>query len=173
MKVAFDEIRCSHRRWRTGRTKRCRRSALLCDEGQQRNLSSPAIHGLLGREGRSPAAFLGEARQELTRYNSVSIRGTKVTDIVSVGGSFEFSCAGGTTGNASKILLAMGLIDELPELSGIEPLYGISIHHCLYCDGFEYAGKPVAALGKGDKGAELAPYDETLDPGRCSLQRWD
>ncbi|GEC17522.1 hypothetical protein NWI01_34140 [Nitrobacter winogradskyi] len=67
----------------------------------------------------------------------------------------------------------MGLIDELPELSGIEPLYGISIHHCLYCDGFEYAGKPVAALGKGDKGAELAPYDETLDPGRCSLQRWD
>lgn len=25
-----------------------------------------------------------------------------------------------------------------------------------YCDGFEYAGKPVAAYGKGDKGAELA-----------------
>jgi thioredoxin reductase len=30
------------------------------------------------------------------------------------------------------------------------------VHHCLYCDGFEYAGKPVAAYGKGDKGAELA-----------------
>jgi thioredoxin reductase len=88
------------------------RTALLCDEGQQRNLSSPAIHGLLGREGRSPAAFLGEARQELTRYNSVSVRGTRVTDIVSVGGSFEFSCADGTTGGASKILLATGLVDD-------------------------------------------------------------
>jgi thioredoxin reductase len=30
------------------------------------------------------------------------------------------------------------------------------VHHCLYCDGFEYARKPVAAYGKGDKGAELA-----------------
>ena len=53
---------------------RCRRRTLLCDEGQQRNLSSPAIHGLLGREGSSPAAFLDEGRQELTRYNSLSAR---------------------------------------------------------------------------------------------------
>jgi thioredoxin reductase len=30
---------------------RCHRIALLCDEGRQRNLSSQAIHGLLGRKG--------------------------------------------------------------------------------------------------------------------------
>jgi thioredoxin reductase len=35
-------------------------------------------------------------------------------------------------------------------------LYGVSVHHCLYCDGFEYAGKPVAAYGNDDKGANLA-----------------
>lgn len=65
---------------------RCRRPALLCDKEQQRNLRSPAIQRLLGREGRPSAAFLGEARQEHKRYNSVSARGTKrVTDIVSVG----------------------------------------------------------------------------------------
>jgi thioredoxin reductase len=54
------------------------------------------------------------------------------------------------------VLLATGLVDELPELPGIERLYGISVHHCLYCDGYEYAGEPVAAYGKGDKGADLA-----------------
>jgi thioredoxin reductase len=135
---------------------RCHRRVLLCDERHQRNLSSPAIHGLLGREGRSPAAFLDEARQELTRYNSVSMRGTRVTDIVPIDDAFRFTCADGTTGSASKVLLATGLVDELPELAGIEPLYGVSVHHCLYCDGFEYAGKAVAAFGKGDKGAELA-----------------
>jgi thioredoxin reductase len=59
-------------------------------------------------------------------------------------------------GSASKVLLATGIVDELPGLSGIEDLYGVSVHHCLYCDGFEYAGKPVAAYGKGDKGADLA-----------------
>lgn len=135
---------------------RCHRKTLLCDEGHQRNMASRAIHGLLGREGRSPATFLDEARQELARYKAIAMRGTRVTEIIRSGAEFEFACADGTTGIASKVLLATGLIDELPELAGIEPLYGISVHHCLYCNGFEYAGKPVAAYGKGDRGAELA-----------------
>ena len=135
---------------------RCHRTVLLCDEGHQRNLSSHAVHGLLGREGRSPASFLNGAREDLSRYKSIAVRGTRVTAISRAGEEFEFVCADGTAGNASKILLATGLVDELPELAGIKPLYGVSVHHCLYCDGFEYAGKPVAAYGGGDKGAELA-----------------
>ena len=71
-------------------------------------------------------------------------------------GGFSFRCADGIVGVASKILLATGIVDEVPELPGIETLYGVSVHHCLYCDGFEYRGKSVAAYGKGDKGAELA-----------------
>jgi len=135
---------------------RCHRKALLCDEGRQRNLSSHAIHGLLGREGRSPSDFLDEALEEVSRYKSVEVRRTRVTDIVAVGKAFDFLCSDGTHGTASKVLLATGLLDEIPELAGLEPLYGVSVHHCLYCDGFKYAGKPVAAYGKGDKGAELA-----------------
>jgi thioredoxin reductase len=132
---------------------RCHRTVLLCDERHQRNLSSHAIHGLLGREGRSPASFLDEARQD---YKSVSVRGTQAMTIGRAGEGFNFVCADGTAGSASKVLLATGLVDELPELAGIQPLYGVSVHHCLYCDGFEYAEKPVAAYGRGDKGAELA-----------------
>src|SRR6195952_425358 len=135
---------------------RCHRKALLCDDRHQRNLASRAIHGLLGREGRSPATFLDDARRELGGYSSIALRTTRVTEIVRRGDQFEFACADGTNGTASKILLATGLVDQLPELAGIKPLYGASVHHCLYCDGFEYAGKPVAAYGKGDKGAELA-----------------
>jgi thioredoxin reductase len=135
---------------------RCRRQVLLCDDDQPRNRASRAIHGLLGREGLSPSAFLKEARRELTRYNSVSFCQTRVTDITPAEEGFEFTCADGTGGVASKVLLATGIVDELPEIAGIEPLYGVSVHHCLYCDGFEYASKPVAAFGKGDKGVDLA-----------------
>jgi thioredoxin reductase len=135
---------------------RCHRKVLVCDEGRQRNLSSHAIHGLLGREGKSPSDFLDGALEELSRYKTVSVRGTRVTGVIPAGEEFEFVCADGTRGTASKVLLATGLVDELPELEGIEPLYGVSVHHCIYCDGFEYGGKPVAAYGKGDKGAELA-----------------
>jgi thioredoxin reductase len=80
----------------------------------------------------------------------------RVTGITPIGPEFQFSCDDGTSGTASKILLATGIVDEIPELPGIEALYGISVHHCLYCDGFEYLGKAVAAYGRGDKGAELA-----------------
>ena len=112
--------------------------------------------GCSGGKGSLPSAFLKDARRELDRYKSVSIRDTQVDDIKPHRNGFEYACADGTTGLASKILLASGIVDELPELAGIETLYGLSVHHCLYCDGFEYAGKPVAAYGKGDKGAELA-----------------
>src|SRR6185295_6834491 len=110
----------------------------------------------LGREGRSASDLLGEALEELSCYKLIEVRGTRVTDIVPTGEAFNFVCADGTHGTASKVLLATGLVDELPVLAGLEPLYGVPVHHCLYCDGFEYAGKPVVAYGKGDKGAELA-----------------
>jgi len=62
----------------------------------------------------------------------------------------------GAKGFARKVLLATGLVDELPDLKGIEALYGQSVHHCPYCDGFEHSGEALAAYGAGDKGAGLA-----------------
>jgi hypothetical protein len=63
----------------------------------------------------------------------------------------QVACADGTSGVAAKVLLATGLVDELPELAGIEKMYGISVHHCLYCDGYEYAGKQVAPTAKATR----------------------
>jgi len=57
---------------------------------------------------------------------------------------------------ARKVLLTTGLIDEVPRLEGIERLYGRSVHHCPYCDGFEHRDQPFAVYGEGDKGASLA-----------------
>jgi hypothetical protein len=83
------------------------RDVLLCAAGQQRNLSSQAIHGLLGLEGRSPAAFLEEARRNLAPYPSVSVRETRGLDTTPVGGEW-------TTGRALKVLLATGIVPALP-----------------------------------------------------------
>lgn len=135
---------------------RCNRNVLVCDVGKPRNRTSGAIHGLLGWDGTNPLAFLREARQNLMSYRSVSVAETEVTNVRPSDHGFEFECADGTTGFVSKVLLATGIVDELPLIAGVEEFYGLSVHHCLYCDGFEYAAKPVAAYGKGDKGADLA-----------------
>jgi thioredoxin reductase len=57
---------------------------------------------------------------------------------------------------ARKVLLTTGLTDEVPQIEGIEQLYGRSVHHCPYCDGFEHRDQPLAVYGAGDKGASLA-----------------
>ena len=135
---------------------RCHRRALVCDGGKPRNRFSHAIHGLLGQEGKAPSVFLKEARRDLEPYKTISVKETRVVDIKSLEDRFAFGCEDGTAGLASKILLTTGIADDLPSVVGIESFYGVTVHHCLYCDGFEYKGKLVAAYGRGDKGADLA-----------------
>jgi thioredoxin reductase len=135
---------------------RCRRSLLVCDWEERRNAASTGIHGLLTREGCQPADFIAAAEQDLGRYPTVSLRRMQVASVTPDAGGFRFRCADGQYGTAKKVLLATGLRDVLPELVGIAPLYGCSVHHCLYCDGFEYADRPIAAYGDADKGAGLA-----------------
>jgi thioredoxin reductase len=135
---------------------RCRRRVLLCDLGQPRNQASRAVHCLLGHEGMSPSDLLAKGRLQLEQYPTVTARVDRVTDITPSGNRFSVACADGFTVMARKILLTTGLIDEVPRLEGIERLYGRSVHHCPYCDGFEHRDQPLAVYGKGDKGAGLA-----------------
>ena len=135
---------------------RCRRRVFLCDVGQPRNQASPAVHCLLGHEGTPPSELLARGRFELERYTTVELHADRVTEITTSGNQFVVACADGLTLRARKILLTTGLTDEVPRLEGIEQLYGRSIHHCPYCDGFEHRDQPLAVYGAGDKAAGLA-----------------
>jgi thioredoxin reductase len=55
-----------------------------------------------------------------------------------------------------KLLIATGVRDNVPALEGIEPLYGRSVFHCPYCDGFEIRDEPIAIYGRGERGYGLA-----------------
>lgn len=52
-----------------------------------------------------------------------------------------------------------GVEDILPPIPGLRQLYGRSIFHCPYCDGWEVRGQPLAVVGQG--GAEFAGMLET------------
>jgi thioredoxin reductase len=109
-----------------------------------------------GQEGRSPSAFLEHVRGEILQYPSIELRDAEVERVSSRDGRFAFGCADGKSGMATTVLIATGLVDTLPTIPGIEKFYGVSVHHCVYCDGAEYAGQPLIAYGAGDKGAALA-----------------
>ena len=56
---------------------------------------------------------------------------------------------------ARKLLLATGVVDEIPALEGIEPLYGRSVFHCPYCDGWEWRDRPLAVYARGERALRL------------------
>jgi thioredoxin reductase len=54
------------------------------------------------------------------------------------------------------LLLATGVTDNLPDVAGMAELYGTSVFHCPYCDGWELRGRPLAVYGRGKRGHGLA-----------------
>jgi thioredoxin reductase len=135
---------------------RCRRTVLVCDMGDPRNARSSGLHSYLTRDGIAPGEFLELARKELERYPSVELRSVEVLDATSSADGFRVACADGRQLTARKLLLATGVVDELPDLEGLAPLYGTSIHHCPYCDGWEWREQPLAVYGCGEEGLALA-----------------
>jgi thioredoxin reductase len=80
----------------------------------------------LGHEGTAPADFLARARSELARYPTIRLRRTRVIDVVPTEDGFQFRCEDSEEGTASKLLIASGIVDQLPVIDGIEPLYNFS-----------------------------------------------
>jgi thioredoxin reductase len=135
---------------------RCRRRVLLCDSGEYRNASAPAVHGFLTRDGVSPAELRRIGREQLRAYDTVEVRDAAVQDIASVEGGFEARLGDGSTVRARQALLATGVVDRLPRVAGVAELYGRSVFHCPYCDGWEVRDQPLAVYGHGRGARALA-----------------
>jgi thioredoxin reductase len=135
---------------------RCRRRVLVCDNGHPRNEKSDAMHGYLSRDGVAPLEFLQLARDELKTYDTVEVRHGTVTFAECVDGRFIVTLDSGEQVESRKLLIATGVRDNIPPLEGIDDLYGRSVFHCPYCDGWEVRDEPIAIYGRGERGYGLA-----------------
>jgi thioredoxin reductase len=135
---------------------RCRRTVLVCDVGEPRNARSSGLHGYLTRDGIDPGEFIRLAREDVRRYPTVELLATEIVDARRTTGGFRVVAAGGLQLSARKLLLATGVVDDLPEVEGLQGLYGKSVHHCPYCDGWEWRDQPIAVYGRGDEASALA-----------------
>lgn len=132
------------------------RTVLVFDHGHPRNGSAEALHGYLTRDGISPHDFRATARAELARYSEVRIIDREVTDAVCRESRFHVTTIEGEEFSAKKLLLATGVVDHVPDVPGLRELYGRSVFHCPYCDGYELRGQPLAVYGCEERGYGLA-----------------
>ena len=136
---------------------RCRRTVLVCDNGRPRNAASRALHGYLTRDGVEPGEFRSLGRDELRQYKTVELRDVAATDAqCEPSGQFRVTLADGAVLRSRKLLVATGVCDNLPDVPGIQELYGRSVFHCPYCDGWEVRDQPIALYGKAQRGVGLA-----------------
>jgi len=134
---------------------RCRRTLMLCDAGQPRNARSSALHGFLTRDCVPPLELLRLGCEELKPYG-VEPRHATVTDLVHLDDTFEATFDSGEKVRARMALVASGVRDHLPDIPGLGECYGVSVHHCPYCDGWEHRDQTIAVIGRGTPGAGLA-----------------
>jgi thioredoxin reductase len=135
---------------------RCRRSVLICDAGNPRNIRSHVLNGFLTQDGISPSDFLDLAHADLEQYESVSFIEWEVVNAIRTDLGFRVTLENGEAHVARRLLLATGVVDEIPPLEGIQQFYGSSVFHCPYCDGWEVRDQPLAIYGKGARVAGFA-----------------
>jgi thioredoxin reductase len=157
---------------------RCRRSVLVCDTGRPRNRASKAMHGYLTRDGVPPQEFLAIAREQLRRYTTVEVRDIEAIDAECLDSRFVVTLQGGKQVTSRKLLLATGVVDNLPEVGGIREFYGTSVFHCPYCDGWELRDEPLAVYGRGERAVglslEMTAWSRDLvvfTDGDCEIDR--
>jgi thioredoxin reductase len=134
---------------------RCRRRVLVCDDGHPRNARAQAVHGYLTRDGLPPLELLRIAREQLQPYG-IELMSGAATDIGQSAEGFEVIIGAGDRVTSRAVLIATGVRDHLPDIPGLDECFGISVHHCPYCDGWEMRDRRIAALGERTSPAGLA-----------------
>ena len=127
---------------------RSRRSVLVIDSGEPRNAPAAAMHNFLSRDGMNPLALLDVGRVEVRGYGGELVEG-RVRSAARQANGFSVSLEDGGMLSARRLLVATGLVDQLPDVPGLSERWGRDVVHCPYCHGWEVRDQAVGVLGTG------------------------
>ncbi|MBO4163193.1 NAD(P)/FAD-dependent oxidoreductase [Micromonospora antibiotica] len=150
---------------------RFRRDVVVVDGGAPRNAPAGRVHNFLTNEGVPPADLYATGRSEVARYGVTVLDGTvtathpidpahphdATAPAGDVGpGRFTVTLADGSTLHTRRLLVTSGLVDELPDVSGLADRWGRDVLHCPYCHGWEVRDQAVGVLATGPMAAHQA-----------------
>jgi thioredoxin reductase len=133
---------------------RARRDVTVVDAGLRRNRfvdeAGGRSHGFLSRDDVAPGAIAAEARRQLLRYPTVRwLDGLAEDATPGDGGHFIFRVCDDKV-EATRLVLATGVRDELPAVEGLAERWGRSIFHCPYCHGYELEAGPIGIIASSE-----------------------
>lgn len=126
---------------------RARRSVLVIDAGERRNRFASHSHGFLGQDGVPPDEIAANARGQLQAYETLTWLEDRVEVVSGQADSFTITTAAGHLHEGRRILLATGVVDQLPAVDGLAERWGTSVFHCPYCHGYELGQARIGIIG--------------------------
>ncbi|MFS2136118.1 NAD(P)/FAD-dependent oxidoreductase [Duganella sp. Dugasp56] len=128
---------------------RARRRVLVIDAGQRRNRYARHSHGFLGQDGREAAAIVADGRAQLMKYPTVRWLEGAAEQAARTEHGFRVTLSDGSTFQSLRLVLATGVVDELPPVAGLTERWGSSAFHCPYCHGYELMEGAIGVLATG------------------------
>ena len=116
---------------------RGRRSVLVVDAGVRRNRFASASYGLLAQDGKAPEEIIRDAKAQLLEYPNVTWRAGTATHAERRNQDFAVSVDGSELCIGKRLILALGVRDDVPDIPGLKERWGKSVFHCPYCHGYE------------------------------------
>ncbi|UII27452.1 NAD(P)/FAD-dependent oxidoreductase [Fulvivirga maritima] len=131
---------------------------LIIDAGQPCNRQTPYSHNFITHDGTPPAEISQLARKQVLKYDSVTFQEDIAVSGRQIEAGFEITTEKGGIYRASKLVIATGMKDIMPEIKGFKDCWGISVIHCPYCHGYEYKGSKTGLFMNGEKAIEHALF---------------
>jgi thioredoxin reductase len=153
---------------------RYRHRVAMLDSGDPRNWETRGIHGYLGLPDVPPFDLRARGRDEARRFGAELVDAH--VERITRAGPEEFalevyplavtratpreletrSLPASHCLSAKRVLLAYGIKDVWPDVPGLEPCYGETIHHCPDCDGYEARGSRIVVIASGRSAVGMA-----------------
>ncbi|WP_312076368.1 NAD(P)/FAD-dependent oxidoreductase [Chryseobacterium sp.] len=147
------------------------RKTLIIDSGKPCNEQTPHSHNFLTQDGKTPKEISELSKKQVLEYETVEFHQGKAIDAKTTEKGFEIITENGEKFNSKKLIIATGIVDEVPEIKGFKESWGISLIHCPYCHGYEYKGKKTAIIANGDRAVHIASLVKNLTENVTILTR--
>lgn len=147
------------------------RNVLVIDSGKPCNEQTPHSQNFLTQDGKTPKEISTLAKSQVEEYATVNFHNEKAISAQKTDFGFEIETENNEKFNSKKLIVASGIIDEIPNIKGFQESWGISLIHCPYCHGYEYKGKKTGIIANGDKAVHISSLVKNLTKDVTILTR--
>lgn len=137
---------------------RARKQVLIIDNGKPCNATTPHSHNFLTQDGSTPAEISSLGKEQVLKYPTVNFIADTAVSLSEENDRFEIGLHSGEKAAARKVVFATGIKDQLPAIEGFADCWSISVIHCPFCHGYEYADEETGIIINSDEAMNFGRF---------------